>query len=259
MTFKESLQKTKLDLTKLVLIPSGGSSGFYSEFDISPKEFLKFAKEDLLSNESRSPINALTNSKRAIDCQIDEVLCRLGIDYLALPDSLHTFVRHFKFEDDISFKLKIIQCLNLAPGLIINKARSLRNKLEHSYVKPTIYEVKEAIDIADLFIRSIDGKHNNQTNEFCITDEKNHVRDFEFKLGYDIDFEPDKKILKIFESDSGKRKGQIKSTNNDPEFYGFIRLMNSIDDPIELIESFKVIVQLIDHPINEKYIGIRQY
>jgi hypothetical protein len=259
MTFQESLNSINLDLSKLVVIPSGGENWFNSKFEIDPKDFLKYAKEDLQLGSDRGAVNGLSNAKRAIDCQIDEVLCRLDIDYQSLPSCLENFIKYFDFKEDISFKLKIIQGLNLAPGLIISKARTLRNKLEHYYKIPTINEVKEAIDIADLFIRSIDGKRKSQINDFYITDKNNFIQDFEFKKGYEFYFNPKQQTLTLYEYISDKRASKIDISNTRPEFYGFIRLMNSIDDEFELTESFKIIARYINHPMPAKHINVEQF
>ena len=40
-------------------------------FEIHAQHFLDIAEEDLLSNDLRGNINALTNAKRAIDCQVE--------------------------------------------------------------------------------------------------------------------------------------------------------------------------------------------
>lgn len=259
MKFKDSFSNTNLDMTRLILIPSGGSDGFISKFEIDPKCFLKYAKEDLLTGEGKGEINALSNAKRAIDCQIDEVFCRFGINYQKIPTAIESFVGFYEFQDDISYKLKIIQALNLAPGFIIGKARTLRNKLEHFYKVPTKNEVKDAIDIADLFIRTVDGIFRSQINEFYITDQTNFIEDYDFTNGYAIEFDPEKRILNINEHINGKRTRKVSMTINDPEFYGFIRLMNSINDEFELTESFKVIGKLINHPTPKKYIKVEQY
>jgi hypothetical protein len=259
MNFKDSLNNLKLDLTKLVIIPSGGSSGLDSNFEIDPKDFLRYAKEDMHTGNDRGIVNGLSNAKRAIDCQIDEVLQYLGVDFKNIPKSLDAFLKFIDFNDDISYKLKIIQGLNIAPGLIITKYRNLRNKLEHFYKIPTIDEVKEAIDIADLFIRSIEGHYKGQMDEFYITDKKNFIKDFEFKIGYTFMYNDKSKCFNIFEQHSGKRLNEINIKISDIEFYGFIRLMNSINDEFELTESFKIISKLIDHQMPANHINIVQY
>lgn len=266
MTFRESLEITKLDLSKLIVIPSGGSGGFFCEFDITPKDFLRYAKEDLRESGGRNIINGLSNAKRAIDCQIDNVLHNLGLDYHKPNKAVERFLSHIDFKDDISFKLKIISALNLAPGFLIGKTRTVRNKLEHYYKIPSIEEAKESIDIADLFIRSVDGILRLPTNEFYITDEQNYLEKpnehYEnFKTGYFINFDPKIKEIEfnIRIDDRQLPIPKFTISNSNIEFFGFIRLMFSIDDDSELTESFKIISQLINHPIPVKHIKVEQY
>ena len=168
------LKDTKIDLTKAYLVPSAGGAYLDSKFDLTPKDFLRFAKQDLKQEDDRGIINSLTNSKRAIDCLTDETLEKCGIKCNDFSSDIKNFIDQFDLDDDIPIKLKIIHALNLAPSILISKTRALRNKLEHYYQKPSINEAKEALDIADLFIRSVEGKFSSLTNYFGLTDEKNY-------------------------------------------------------------------------------------
>lgn len=258
MNFLESLNTTKLDFTNLVVIPNGGSNIIGLNFALSPKDFLKYAKEDLYTRDARGVINSISNAKRAIDCQVDCLLSCFGIDYDKPHKSTEGFVSCFNFDDDISYKLKIIQCLNLAPSFIISKYRNLRNKLEHLYQLPLIVEAKEAVDIAELFIRSIEGYYGGLTNYFHITDINNYIDEYSFRNGYDFSYDPENKKLNLLEIIDGNRHNIIEIDVANPEFLGFIRLMNSIDDEFELTESFKVIAKLINHPTPAKHIKVYQ-
>ena len=51
-----------------------GTSLEYDGFDINASEFMKYAEMDLDQGTTQGLVNALTNAKRAIDCQIDSVL-----------------------------------------------------------------------------------------------------------------------------------------------------------------------------------------
>lgn len=257
MNFLDLLNKTKLDLTKLIVIPSGGDASVYSDFAIRPKDFLKFAKEDLRAENDRGIINALSNAKRAIDCQIDIILDDIGIDYSDIQDSVTPFVNCFEDKNDLSYKLKIVQGLNLAPGFVIAKYRTLRNKLEHLYKVPTIEEVKEAVDIAELFVRSITGYYKSRLNDFYITDEKNYLKDFDYKKGYEIYFTGGK--FEICEMDNKKRISEIELTPKESAYFGLVRVMNSFDDDYEMIESLKILMTLLNHPMPIKHIRATVY
>ncbi|MBR8535425.1 hypothetical protein KDU71_07620 [Carboxylicivirga sediminis] len=257
MNLLELLIKTKLDLTKLIVIRSGGDASVYSDIAIRPIDFLKFAKEDLRAENDRGIINALSNAKRAIDCQIDIILDDIGINYTEIQDSVTPFINCFEDKNDLSYKLKIVQGLNLAPGFVIGKYRTLRNKLEHLYEIPTIEEVKEAIDIAELFVRSITGYYNSRLNDFYITDEKNYLKDFDYKKGYEISFRGGK--FNICEMDNKNRINEIDLTPKDSAYFGLVRVMNSFDDSFEVIESLKILMSLLNHPMPIKHIKATVY
>ncbi len=255
------LKETKLDLTKAYLSPSNGEGFNENVFEITPKDFLRFAKHDLKQNDERGFVNSLTNSKRAIDCQVDEALEKLGIGYQNFSPETITFLRHFDLNDDIPIKLKIIHALNLAPSLIISKIRTLRNKLEHIYQKPTLIEVQEALDVADLFIRSIEGKLRIIENDFSLTDEHNFNEENRWSLtnSLEINFSITDKKFEIRKCINSEIQGGVTSIlPKDKEFCCLIRLMFSIGDDIEIEESFKVILKQIEHPMPTEKVSIIQ-
>ncbi len=50
-----------------------------TNFEISPSEFLKFADCDLTAQYDHHLINCLSNTKRAIDSQLDSLLIGVGV------------------------------------------------------------------------------------------------------------------------------------------------------------------------------------
>ncbi|MFD1161817.1 MULTISPECIES: hypothetical protein [Hwangdonia] len=253
MNLKESLKVTKLDLTNLVFMPGSGSGSEHSKFEISPKDFLRFSKLDFHSNNSQGLINSLTNAKRAIDCQIDETLSVLGIDFQDIPKQSEEIVSLMEFNIDLPYKLKLIQALNLAPAYIVAKARTLRNKLEHYYNLPSKEEVQESIDIAELFIRSIEGKTKILEDEFYITDSKNRTDLWEFNSGLSFGFDKINKSFRIIPTKKKVHLDSFKVDYKNVEYYGLLRLMLSIDDDFECLKSLQLIMNLIEHeiPINK--------
>ena len=233
MNLKESLKESKIDLTNLILIPSGGGGSDNSDFEISPKDFLRFSKLDFHSNNRKGLINSLTNAKRAIDCQIDETFSVLGIDFQEIPNQAENIISLLKFSNDLPYKLKLIQALNLAPAYIVSKARTLRNKLEHFYKLPTKEEVQESIDIAELFIRSIEGKTRILEGEFYLTDSKNRTGHWDFDSGLSFSFDESNKKFNITTTKNKVRFDSFTVDYSKSEYYGLLRLMNSIDDEFE--------------------------
>lgn len=111
-------------------------------FEISAKEFLTFAKSDLKDNDEKGLINAISNAKRAISNRMDEMLklsCLQKFSSKNIPTKM--------------VKLNAIGIF--VPGLLQRKISSMRNLLEHEYIKPkNSQEVEDVIEIAELFLTS---------------------------------------------------------------------------------------------------------
>lgn len=106
---------------------------------VTPTQYLEFAEKDLRLGGTRGLVNSLTNSKRAIDCQIFNLLTSLGI-----PEP-------FSFPG----RLDKLNALGLLAPRVVRKIVQLRNVLEHEYYKPTLEEVEDALDITALFIETL--------------------------------------------------------------------------------------------------------
>lgn len=116
-----------------------------NEFDISPHDFLEYAETDLASNYDHNIINALSNAKRALDCQLDYLLISFGFYKISQK-------KNWGFPK----KLEIIQSIGLIAPRILKKINKQRNLLEHQFIKPTNEQVEDMLDIAMLFIASTD-------------------------------------------------------------------------------------------------------
>lgn len=146
------------------------------QFQVKPKEYLQFAKNGINRPTNESLINSLTNAKRAIDAQVDALICSLGFDYKKFDKTNNypntkAFIKKIykkKNNDGITEKIKLLNILGLAPTLLISETRYLRNKVEHEYIIPEIDEVNKAIEIADLFINSTNRKFQISFVSFII-------------------------------------------------------------------------------------------
>lgn len=249
---KDFIKETKIDLTNTVLIPDGGVSENKSVYEISPREFLRFAKDDLKQETVHGLINSLTNSKRAIDCQIDVGFFKMGITFDKVDSGALKIIDYYKLNNDVPVKLKIISALNLAPNVLISKARNIRNRLEHLYEKPNREEVVEALEVAELFIRSVDEKFKITLRNFMFTDKANYDKiDFleSPSTGIRVSFNSDSPFFLLSKLINNKVIDSARITKDSEEYFGLLRLMFSFDDPFESLESFKLILKLIDHPI----------
>ncbi|WP_133475473.1 hypothetical protein [Sediminibacterium goheungense] len=116
-----------------------GNFGYVHDFAISPEAFLSFAENDLDSGQSHKDINALSNAKRAIECQMECILKAFTL-----------------FSSRITFPEKqvILTKIGLPASTMLNRFNKIRNDLEHRYLPPTPEQARESVELADMFIRS---------------------------------------------------------------------------------------------------------
>lgn len=124
----------------------------FDGFEIEADEFMKFAEADLQQETTQGLVNALSNAKRAIDCQVDTVLGCFGL--LAR----HSFPQ----------KINILNELGIVTPRIIKKVVKARNFLEHEYINPEREQVEDAVDVATLFVISLDKGLRNFWCDFVI-------------------------------------------------------------------------------------------
>lgn len=105
-------------------------------FEITAKEFVLFANRDLQTEGKHGLANALSNAKRAIDCQVDAVTTTLGI----------------KKERSFPKKAENLVKLGLMAPRVISRINQQRNYLEHEYKIPAKDRVEDAVDTATLFV-----------------------------------------------------------------------------------------------------------
>ena len=112
-------------------------------FEITPKQFLEYAEKAIEEGGEAGYINALSNIKRTIDCQLDLLVYILGQFKKAKKEN-------WKFPRKIEF----MRTSGLVAPEILTKINRKRNELEHEYKCPATEEVKDALDIANLFLAS---------------------------------------------------------------------------------------------------------
>jgi hypothetical protein len=114
-------------------------------FQTKPHEFLRFAEYDLRSSYEHHLVNALSNIKRAIDCQLDSLLVGFGL-----------------FDESkrkkLSFPKKVVwlDSFGIISPQILKRINKQRNLLEHEYMRPRKNDVEDAFDVAKLFIAYTD-------------------------------------------------------------------------------------------------------
>ena len=261
MTLLEIIKKVKIDFTQCLIELDFGSILDY-QFEITPNDFLTYCKQDFKSNDNRGSINALTNSKRAIDCQTDKVFCLLGLDPNDFPPIIEEFVdksKHSPSKKDIPLRLRFIQALNLAPAGIIANARLLRNKLEHYYKKPTNEEVSGAIDIAGLFILATENKLKSMWDFYITDNEKYSSRppnEVRMPDCISISFDDKKFLFNVVGCIGTENHLKMSFSNTDIEFYFLFKIATSFDHDNEVQDSIIDLLELIGHPIPSKNVKV---
>ncbi len=133
------ISRLSLDSSRLSVETDTGGTLEY-EFEINSNEFLRYAEMDLESGDNHGLINALSNAKRAIDCQVEKVLgCFRLLSRRNFPQ-----------------KMELLRNMGIVAPRIVNKVVKARNYLEHEFKIPDKEQVEDAIDIANLFVTSLD-------------------------------------------------------------------------------------------------------
>ena len=108
---------------------------------VKPIDYLNYARRDIVEGDTRALVNALTNVKRAVDCQLDVLLEMYGLLKLSQK-------KRWGFPE----KIEVIKKIGVVSPNILKLINSRRNQLEHYHKKPIKKEVVEFLDIAELFI-----------------------------------------------------------------------------------------------------------
>ena len=161
MNLKHFIEQANLNFSDLYYSASD-AIGLFSDYTIKPSDFITFAKADFYTPDTRGLINALTNAKRAIDCQADGFLAAIGINSDAIDKQLGreglASIAFRKTSKEGALKFRLLEALGVATPSIVGRMRTLRNLLEHEYKKPTRRSVSDAIGIAELFVQACGGK-----------------------------------------------------------------------------------------------------
>ena len=142
MTTVKQLAKKYNDFSDSI-IGSNGYKEIIEPFALTPKKYLEFAETDLGQKDvsPRPALNALSNIKRAADCQADTLL-----KFWGLYD--HSKKNNFRFYH----KVELIKRTGImAPGLL-NRINSYRNSAEHDYEVPELDKIKDYYDMVSIFI-----------------------------------------------------------------------------------------------------------
>lgn len=242
LSLSELLNLMEFDLSRLYIDRSSLECLEYN-FEIQPSEFIKYAELDIQEISNHGLVNALSNAKRAIDCQVDSVLGCFGL----------LSRRNFPQKMEILSKMGII-----APR-IVNKVVKARNYLEHEFRQPEREQVEDAVDIATLFCTSLDKELRNFHSDFYlgtivegVYDEGEPFHDKWIDIGFDsrkINIEISGLIFTEVPTPVSRKARRIKSAIVQPqqqEYIDLLKLAFSLNKPItknELVQQAALFVK----------------
>ena len=217
---EETLQTTATNLLRLLSLDldnidiewQGGMHLDYT-FELNPEDFIGFAEEDLKSGDIHGLVNSLSNSKRAIDCQISKTLQCFGIST----------------NKNFPKKMEMLQKMGIVAPRIVRKVTRARNYLEHDFKTPEQEQVEDAIDIAILFVLAL----NNVLTYFPDYVFHNSFKDgsvdrFEKSLAIEYDEKRKHFLLQgrsaVVKDERGGVIGESVVKPDDPIFCELIRL-----------------------------------
>lgn len=232
MKIKELQDIFKIKWNKFYICKDCNTSMPGVDFEVTPEEFLNFAKLDYKDDSKKGLVGAVTNAKRAIDCQIDWIINYLGYEYLEFNEEKYSYlfntINELEKEECLNknypLKLRFIQALEIAPTSLISEIRTIRNKLEHEYILPSKEKARECIELAELFI---DATQNKLFNRF-ITDYniQNKYDDQDIYMRepyYSVRFEPGEGEIRVYARGTKGAYKEIKLNTLDAEYIYFIK------------------------------------
>ncbi|MES2287819.1 MAG: hypothetical protein V4547_19180 [Bacteroidota bacterium] len=258
MTTLDAIKSIKIDLTQGLVEQDQSCAGSY-EFEITPKEFLNYSKQDFKSNDQKGNINALTNAKRAIDCQTDKLFYSIGLDPNNFPNNIvEEFISKSKNspKKDLPIRLRLLQAINFAPAKIVSDVRQIRHALEHHYKNPSDEEVSGAIELAELFIQATDSKLRNMV-EFGLTDRpKSILSDGHIWDSIWFHYKSDADIFEVSWCLGKERQQTFTIENTSVEFYYILKIATSFEYFEDTEDAVIDWLEFIRHPIPRQHIKI---
>ncbi len=179
-------------------------------FDILPSEYLCFVEDDLKKLDKRNLVNALSNAKRSLDCQIEALLYAF---------CLRKYANNKKF--NIPQKIALLNDIGIIAPRILKKINKIRNMMEHEFSLPMLDDVQDFADVILLFNHYTDKYLYNAMYKCQIVDHSDEI-----VITPTFDMKEQNVIIGIYD----EVKTQITVDANDPLFISFLQLYINILD-----------------------------
>ncbi|EGQ8512300.1 hypothetical protein P3594_07945 [Vibrio parahaemolyticus] len=193
--------------------------------------FLEYAEKDLESKTELGNVNALTNAKRAIDCQIEQLIKLLGL----------------KKAKQFPQKIEQIKSIGLFAPRILVKVNKVRNLLEHEFVNPERHQAEDAVDVATLFVKLSNTVLYHFSHDFQASEDCQNFSGQYYEMGINangIHIVFEEEDIPYFQVDGyvkNTRPMSYKLTKDHPEYYPLMKMFvtHIITDnhPMDLFED----------------------
>jgi hypothetical protein len=224
---RELVETLGLKKDDVIVDGEPGGPNLNHQFDVSPEQFLLQATSDFETGGNSRRLNSLTNSKRAIEAQVDKVIFSVGYDPRRMA---------------VKRKWELLREIGFVTPRILMRVNNSRNKLEHRYLSPSDTEVEDALDLATLFVEG----GNRGIGSFSLGN-RNDYRDgnpeFHFKNELSVEFRDKEFMIWAFKNTpdapfglmTNRREynvGEILIGPVEPIYKDLVRLAVAVDREI---------------------------
>jgi hypothetical protein len=206
-------------------------------FETTSHDFLKIAEKDLEQNSNHGNINALTNAKRAIDCQVEAIVNVLGL----------------KKEKQFPKKIERIKEVGLIAPRILSRLNKIRNMLEHDFITPEREKVEDAVDIAHLFVELSHRIFRQLVFQFAIYEPCFHKYEIWTNWGPNyllVEFDPENKEFCIKGSIDEKLLMDYKINKASSEYIPLLRLSILADFAYSDVDDKQAFNEMVEHVLS---------
>lgn len=197
-------------------------------YEISAEEFLGFAESAIAAGTKEGLINAVSNLKRALDCEMDLFFESINLKKIFSKNNL-------KFEK----KTQFLADIGLFPIQSINKLNLMRNKMEHEYRQPEISDLYAYYELVWSVIKIINLQlellYINGTINFVIQKGNN---EYYFTMEYHVESCRFQFEIKDWTDKKKKEQKQIEIP---------LKSKDDIDDFIKAFHVFLLSIQYFDY------------
>lgn len=145
-------------------------------YEITPKDFLKYAQIDLHENNIKGKVGVISNLKRALDCELD-----MFFEAINLKDIFNKY--NLKFER----KTQFLSDIGMFPNKSVNKLNQIRNKMEHQFTIPSVGDLEVYYELVWNIIEIVNLNLQLMTMGEIEAIVKKNEEEFYFSDSYDVE------------------------------------------------------------------------